>query len=526
MVRDPETPVDITSLLNKRWVANVRPVSFVISGLIVVVGVLVLIGWRFHIPFLESVSPQWVKTRPMVALALIFSGISLGLQLEPGLPEFRGRIFLGKTFGIFVGIIGVSELYSTIGLQPVAPVAPVTAVTLMLVGFALASLTKHTNKHPISHTLAFLVMFISTLPAVGYLYGTPFQTRFGLYWDMALPTSVTCLLIGFGILFNRIDHDLAAVLVSIGPGGSLARRLLPASTLVLVLLGWIRVEGERYQYFSFPFGTAAFTTAALAVVCALIWQQSVVLQRAEIRRRRMLDEQEGLRIEGELRDQFISMMSHDLRTPLTAATLQSQFISRRASDLETCKKGALNIERMLRKAEDLIRDLLDASQIRAGHALPLRVQHCDLAEVLDAALLDLSLIYGDRFVAAWNHPIDGYWDPRAVARIVENLCGNAVKYGSKNAPIHVLVEEIGSHLHIRVRNEGNEIAIEDQQRLFNLFQRASQENKEAPGWGIGLALVRGIAEAHGGKVWVESGMGSGTTFTVELPRDSRQAMSA
>ena len=491
------------------------------SGLIVLAGVLVLIGWKFNIPFLESVSPEWVKTRHMVALSLVLSGLSLGLQLEPGLPAFYGRVFVGKAMGLMIVLIGISEVRALSGLHPVAPV---TAVTLTLVGLSLICVKAHMKKHPISHTLAFAVILLSLLPAIAYLYGTPFQTRLGVYWDMALPTSVTCLLIGFGILFNRLDHDLAAVLVSEGPGGSLARRLLPASVLILILFGWIRVAGERFHYLSFPLGTASFTTAAITVVAGLIWQQSVVLQRGEIRRRHLMNEQERLRIEGDLRERFISMLSHDLRTPLTAASMQAQFISRRSTDLETAKKGASNIERMLRRADDLIRDLLDASQIRAGNAIPIRVQPCDLAQVMDSVVQDVSLIYGDRFVSEWNHPIQGYWDPRAIGRIVENLCGNAVKYGAKNVPVYISVEQAGSRLRIRVRNEGHEIAKEDQSKLFDLFQRAGFEKQNAPGWGIGLALVRGIAEAHGGRVWVESGAGKGTTFTVELPRDCRQAM--
>ena len=105
--------------------------------------------------------------------------------------------------------------------------------------------------------------------------------------------------------------------------------------------------------------------------------------------------------------------------------------------------------------------------------------------------------------------------------MIENLCNNAIKYGS-NSPVILSLEAAGKFVKISVHNKGSIISKEDQKSLFDQFRRTNEaEESGKKGWGIGLTLVQGVAEAHGGNVSVKSEAHTGTTFTVSLPIDAR-----
>ena len=178
------------------------------------------------------------------------------------------------------------------------------------------------------------------------------------------------------------------------------------------------------------------------------------------------------------------------------------------------------------RAEGMIRDLLDASRIRAGKHIPFQMDYCDLHEIADRAVESLSLIHGNRFLLRTVQSITGYWNGDALRRVIENLGTNAVKYGS-DTPVEISLETCGDTIKILVHNFGNPLTAEDQLKVFEPYtQIAKHAGKSTHGWGLGLTLVRGIAEAHGGKVYLESNAESGTTFTVEFPRDARFAQAA
>ncbi len=119
--------------------------------------------------------------------------------------------------------------------------------------------------------------------------------------------------------------------------------------------------------------------------------------------------------------------------------------------------------------------------------------------------------------------IKGYWDSSGVRRILENLVNNAVKYGANYQPVNVSLRENSDRATIFVHNVGNPLSPDEVANIFGHYKRTpSAQAGTKKGWGLGLALVRGIAEAHGGSVRVESAPGKGTTFTVEFPRDLRQ----
>jgi signal transduction histidine kinase len=328
-------------------------------------------------------------------------------------------------------------------------------------------------------------------------------------------------------LFHHLNHDLAAALISDGPGGQMSRRLLPITTLLLLALGAIRILGERHGLIRLSFGTALFTTLTIVIIAAVIWNQSIQLQQTEILRRQSFSEQERLRMEATLRDQFVAMLSHDLRIPITAAALQARLIERYADRPDSCKAAATKLSGSLNRLDRMIKNLLDASRVRAGRPLPAETRPCDLAELARATVADLALIHGARFRVLADTPVPGRWDPGALQRLIENLCSNAVKYGAPDTPIGVSVSARDGRARLTVHNQGPAIPPGEQERLFDLYQRAHDESGVRPrGWGIGLGLVRSIAQAHGGSVSVRSTLAEGTTFTVELPQGASESSSA
>lgn len=231
----------------------------------------------------------------------------------------------------------------------------------------------------------------------------------------------------------------------------------------------------------------------------------------------------GLQEERELREWFISTLSHDLRTPLTAAKMSSQLLFRGGDDPLRLRKLAGRIADNIDRADQMIRDLLDTNRIKAGEKLSLELDRCNLNEIAQQTLEELSTIHGDRFVLQAQAPIEGHWNCNGIRRLLENLCVNAVKYGAPHRPVTVSLEAEGEKVKLQVHNEGPPIAADELPNLFEAFRRsktarASQER----GWGLGLTLVKGFTEAHGGTVSVSSTQEKGTLFTVTLPLDARE----
>jgi signal transduction histidine kinase len=230
----------------------------------------------------------------------------------------------------------------------------------------------------------------------------------------------------------------------------------------------------------------------------------------------------ALTIERTLRERFMSILAHDLRGPLTVAKIASVILASHPEKLDERRELAAKIDANIDRAERMIRDLLDANRIRANERLPLRLNECDLADLVRSLAEELSTIHGKRFILNFDHDVRGIWDAEQLRRAVWNLAINAVKYGAADKPITISAKHEAAAVELSVHNYGPAIPSKDQIYLFDPFARTRQAQSGGQiGWGLGLTLVRGCAEAHGGTVSVQSSTASGTTFTLHLPLDSR-----
>ncbi|HSD87981.1 MAG TPA: GAF domain-containing sensor histidine kinase [Kofleriaceae bacterium] len=230
----------------------------------------------------------------------------------------------------------------------------------------------------------------------------------------------------------------------------------------------------------------------------------------------------ALRTEQSIREHFVSVLAHDLRGPLSAAKLAAQMLSQEPASLDARRDLAVRIDRNLDRLDRMIRDLLDANRIRAGERLPLRLDTCDLGRVANEVVEELRVLHGDHFVIDARDRVLGIWSADELRRALWNLGSNAVKYGALDRPITFVVRREGERAFASVHNWGTPIPDDIQAHIFEPFARTSNAVQSGqPGWGLGLTLVRGSAEAHGGRVSLASSAQEGTTFTIEVPLDAR-----
>jgi len=230
---------------------------------------------------------------------------------------------------------------------------------------------------------------------------------------------------------------------------------------------------------------------------------------------RDLSEREATRNDKNAREHYIMNLVHDLRTPLTGAIMNAQIIQR-------ANTGFSKIISSLDRINNMISDLLDANSIQSGNTLNLHYEYCDLHQIIMNVIEDLTSIHGKRFIFKGSDSISGYWSIDGLRRVIENLLTNAVKYGLSQSPINIMIEKTENSVSFHVHNLGNELSPAEQINIFEYNRRLKKDQKDnIQGWGIGLTLVKGIIEAHGGTIAVKSESGKGTTFTVTIPLDAR-----
>ncbi len=219
-----------------------------------------------------------------------------------------------------------------------------------------------------------------------------------------------------------------------------------------------------------------------------------------------------------LRDEFVVVAGHELRTPLAAMSLHHQALAMLpdstpiAKVIERGRKLVSQSDRMAR----LVEELLDVSRVSAGR-LTLERTRFDLAALVhevEGRMRD-SFERAGATLTVTTEPIEGAWDRGRLDQIVTNLVSNALKYG-RGAPVDVTLARVGETAVLRVTDRGIGIAPEDQARVFERFERAVPSRKFA-GLGLGLWIAAQLVAAHGGTIGVSSVVGEGSTFTVTLP---------
>jgi sigma-B regulation protein RsbU (phosphoserine phosphatase) len=220
------------------------------------------------------------------------------------------------------------------------------------------------------------------------------------------------------------------------------------------------------------------------------------------------------------RDEFFSSVSHDLRTPVAAIkTAIGVVLANMPPNMPPSSQRMLgNVDLAADELTTLIEDLLEMARLQSGRVELWRTS-VDLRDVIvraARALEPLTQARGQhvRF-APPPEPLIASVDAERLGRVLRNLLGNAQKYGRENGTISLTAEPGQTEVCISVTDDGPGVAPDDQERIFERFYRVNGTG--SAGSGLGLAIARGLVELHGGRLWVESTPGRGSTFRVALP---------
>jgi signal transduction histidine kinase len=227
----------------------------------------------------------------------------------------------------------------------------------------------------------------------------------------------------------------------------------------------------------------------------------------------------------QMKDRFLSIASHELKTPITTIRGQAQLALRRLSKLKSLPDDTEGVQSSLERINDqtsrltsLIDELLDVSSIRNGKA-ELRKRRTDLRDICREVVEDQRLLTDRSILLDMpSEPVKLSIDADRISQVLVNLVSNAVKYSPEESAVEVCVQQESEGVLIQVRDHGKGIPVDQQAQIFEIFYRTPDaEASTKQGLGLGLAISREIVERHEGQIWCESQPGKGSSFFVKLP---------
>jgi signal transduction histidine kinase len=228
------------------------------------------------------------------------------------------------------------------------------------------------------------------------------------------------------------------------------------------------------------------------------------------------------------KEMFIAILGHDLRTPLAAVIMGSQFMLDTGELVEPHLTLTTRIGRSARRMERMVADLLDFTRGRLGAGVPITRRDMDLATVIRHAVEEVGIAEPQavvQFTATGD--MRGNWDAERISQVVTNLLGNAVQHGAPRTLISVTAQAEATEVVLRIHNYGPPILPADLRMIFSPFKRFRTDaptRVDTTNLGLGLYIAERIIASHGGTIDVRSSAEAGTLFTIRLPRLSSPAL--
>jgi signal transduction histidine kinase len=327
-------------------------------------------------------------------------------------------------------------------------------------------------------------------------------------------------------LRDHAEEILTAVVHDMGTSQTSAEQSLKSqgrgSANILRTSGKLHADDRIEHGFTFEAVLAEFR--ALRATVLRLYEESGETDLHEVRRfNEAIDEAmtESMgrfaRQMDRFRDQFIGVLSHDLRTPLGAVMTGAALLAAPEDRPERRVRVATRIVHSTQRMERMIRDLLDLTRARLGGSMPLNRQPANLQQICEEVMIEIHAGHPEAALRWEGHgDLRGTWDADRLAQVVSNLVGNAIQHG-RGMPITVTCEQHNDWVTLAVHNGGPTIPPDMLPFVFEPLARGRTENA-SDGVGLGLFIARTVVAAHGGDIQVSSSADAGTTFTVGLPK--------
>jgi signal transduction histidine kinase/DNA-binding response OmpR family regulator len=515
----------------------------VLGLFVAVIGAASCIGWYADSALLRGVfSPTALE--PDTAFGFLAGGLSL---LALSFPESRTWRIIGPKASICVFLIGILALTGCLdrlrgsewvfhGLLLPFSGRPTlnAAVNFLLLGAAFFLLHGGRRAAILAQILAGLALLATFLSVMAHLFeGSLLVTVLALK-RMEVPAMLAFFAYSLGILFARGDVGFAALVLGETPGGFIARRLFLPIIFVPPFLGWLTLAGQRRGFYDAGFTSALLALSSIGILALLMTVTLRHLNRSARARVRLEEE----RFQSQIREQaavetarvksaFLANMSHEIRTPLNGVIGMTGLLA--DTRLTTMQREYIDTIRLSGEALlTVINDVLDFSKMESEkmtlERMPFNLRQCveESLDLLSSRIREKKL----EVVYLIDPEVPGtlLGDSGRLRQILINLVGNAVKF-TEDGEILINVRlgerrEADCELLFSIADTGIGIPAEAIPTLFQSFQQVdSSTTRRYGGSGLGLAISLRLAELMGGRMWVESRLGLGSTFffTVFLP---------
>ena len=524
------------------------------SSLGLAVSSLVLLGWTFNIPILQSILPGQPQMVPHTAVAFILASLSLGTLKNKTVVSTVCALAV-----ILIAVLTISEYVSgrDLGFDkllfsrrlqiseqsfPGRP-SPHTAVDFLLIASALLLSRAAGKTYRVAQGLALSAALIASMVLVGYIYDVAFLYSISSHTGMALHTALIFIALSLGILFAHPEQRLMSFILSDTAGGTMVRHLLPASIAIPIVAGGLIIFGARAGLYDMALAVPLCVVGSILVLTTLIWRNSMALHRSDAKRKQaeeaLRDAYNDLEQRVEERTRELSRVNENLQTEIIkhkeSETARLELLRRlvSAQEEERCRisrelhdqtgqhltalllglktlnnstgNGSSSLHKSLFQLQKLTERLVDEAHHLAWELRP-------------AALDDLGLETAiSNYVEKWSErhsiPLDfhsGLANLRlpppvetAVFRIVQEALTNVLKHAQATR-VSVMLE---------YRYDELLVIVEDNGRGFQLDVPLTVK---APG-GLGLVGIRERVALVGGKLNIESEPGSGATLAIRIP---------
>ena len=474
------------------------------------VALLALAGWLLDLPLLARFLRERPALSPMTAVSLLV-GASAVAMIRSGHRRAPWLAAVQIVLGIGILAAHAAQLPQRAALPAAWWSSPLTGAGLALSGTATALLV--TGRVLAGQVLAFTMLLLAVLFGMAHVFPRADLYRYMPGTGVAIPTVLSFVMLSLGQLLSYPDRAASAALSPQATTGRAGLRLLAAGAAAALSITGLVVACFRAGMFDAETGVLLVAWSAMALLCACLWGLAVVVHRAELSRQAAEAER------NQLRQLVTAAITHDLRTPLNAASMSAVILQRLVAAPDAAAAVG-RLQRSHRRLDRLLRSLLDHLALDSGQ--PLAFQPAPVA--LDSLFLDVI----EENEAALRGRVDlqgeatGWWDPDALFRVIENLLLNALKYGDPGTLIALRIAPDADRVAFSVTNQGTPIPADEWESIFRPFTRSqAARSGHQLGWGVGLTYARSVVLGHGGHMRVAASSVEGTTFEVVLPRDSR-----